>query len=412
MKQAHTDMHGLQYAWEYLKRFGRESHEKWLKDFMYAILPALTLAFLARGDRNALEGTLLAVESVVIVFSVVALRHFFSTSLVLFRERTHPESGGIRPTPAKYGFWGATILLALIAAIVYGTLSASLGKVPPLVVKIAAPSAPSLASPEPMKHPDNPPASIEAPKSARPGASQTPTPSAVQTPASSPSDPPAIVQTAPSPAPAPTFLSTDPDPATYLGRVVRENRGLTPSDRDRLSNELSACNDFIKQSQAAGYKVSNELAAISRERQSADLVKTVDNHIKTLHDLSLAAHDQQYAGLQRFQAKWTYFPDQTEYVLGDNPFNAGEGLLLNAIDGMVTELGRFSKAHNLDQQEMRDLEGDQQNVYEKQLRQFFEWASVTLARINQMRQSLDPNGTVQPLPTGAVAPAAAFFSLS
>ena len=53
MKQAHTDMHGLQYAWEYLKRFGRESHEKWLKDFMYAILPALTLAFLARGDRNA-----------------------------------------------------------------------------------------------------------------------------------------------------------------------------------------------------------------------------------------------------------------------------------------------------------------------------------------------------------------------
>lgn len=118
----------------------------------------------------------------------------------------------------------------------------------------------------------------------------------------------------------------------------------------------------------------------------------------------------QYHGLQRFQDKWQYFPDQTEYVFGDNPFNAGVGLLANAVGGMGGALTSWSKISNRDQQEILNIEAQQQVDYEKNLRQFFDWANGTLQRIKQMRQSLDPNGVVQPIPNQTTAPAPAVFT--
>jgi hypothetical protein len=211
-------------------------------------------------------------------------------------------------------------------------------------------------------------------------------------------------------APKPQASESAP-PATFLDRVVRENRGLTPDDRNRLSTELYECDQFIKQSQAVGYELNSELGKLTNDRQSGALAKNVDDHIKLLRDLDTPAWNQ-YHGLQHFQEKWQYFPDQTEYVFGENPFNAGEGLLLNAVEGMANSLISWSKISNRDQREILNIEAQQQADFEKDLRQFFDWVNLTLQRIKQMRQSLDPNGVVQPIPQSTPAPAPAMFSLN
>jgi hypothetical protein len=200
-----------------------------------------------------------------------------------------------------------------------------------------------------------------------------------------------------------------PPAATFLDRVVRENRGLTPDDRNRLSTELYECDQFIKQSQAVGNKLNTEFGKLSNDRQSGALARNVDDHIRFFRDLDTSAWSQ-YHGLQRLQEKWQYFPDQTEYVFDDNPFNAGEGMLVNAVEGMVGSLTSWSKISNRDQQEILNIEAQQQADFEKGLRQFFDWANGALERAKQMRQSLDPNGVVQPIPSNTSAPAPAMFS--
>lgn len=202
-------------------------------------------------------------------------------------------------------------------------------------------------------------------------------------------------------------------PATFLDRVVQENRGLTPNDRNRLSDELYAADKFLKQSQAVGYKVSSELGKLSADRQNGALAKNVEEHIKALSDLDPASWDQ-YHGLQKFQTDYQYFQHQTEYIFGENPFNAGEGLLVDTVEGTKNQLSSWSEIpiSNRDQRDILNIEADFQSNHETDLRHFFEWINVSLQRIAQMRQSLDPNGVVQPLPTGAVAPAPAMFTSS
>ena len=103
-------------------------------------------------------------------------------------------------------------------------------------------------------------------------------------------------------------------------------------------------------------------------------------------------------------------PDQTQYIFGDDPFNAGEGLLINTAEGMADSLTWWSKISNRDQQDILNIEAQPLEDFEKQLRQFFDWAGGTLERIKQMRQSLDPNGVVEPIPSNTAAPAPAMFT--
>lgn len=212
------------------------------------------------------------------------------------------------------------------------------------------------------------------------------------------------------PSQTPPQAAQSSPPATFLDRVVQENRGLTPDDRNRLSTEFYECDQFIKQSQVVAYKLNAEFGKLNNDRQSGALAKNVEDHIKLLRDLDTPAWDQ-YHGLQHLQEKWQYFPDQTEYVFGDNPFNAGVGLLVNAVEGMANSLTSWSKISNRDQQDILNIEAQQQAEFEKYLRQFFDWANGTLQRIKQMRQSLDPNGVVEPIPSNRAAPAPAMFSV-
>jgi hypothetical protein len=393
MERGHENLHAVSYYWEYIKRFGKESYDTFWKDFWITLLLAIIPILLAWGDRTVVQGALLAVEAIGLLFGMVALRHLIHTSLLLFRERAHPEHGGIRVTSWGYGVWGAAILVVLVMGMSYGAFHGWLRKLPAIVLKMPTPTTPTITTLPVMSRPQ-----ID---------------SARQTQASKP-----LPQTGTSKTPVPNTLSQSPSqplvgqsspPATFLGRVVQENRGLTPDDRNRLSTELYECDQFIKQSQAFGGKLNEELGKLSNDRQSRALATNVDSHIKYLRDLDASAWDQ-YHGLQRLQAKWQYFPDQTEYVFGDNPFNAGAGLLVNAVEGMANSLTSWSKISNRDQQEILNIEAQQQSEFENNVRQFFEWANGALQRIKQMRQSLDPNGVVQPIPSNTVAPAPAMFS--
>jgi hypothetical protein len=389
MEHVHEGVYGARYYWEYLKRFGKESFETWRKDFVIAFLLAIIPVFLAWGDLTALESGLLGAEATILLYSIFALRHLIHTSLILFRERAHPEYGGIHFTHWVYGIWGASILLALVGGISYGTFHGFLRKSPTVVLRLPAMIPPTIHSQiisSPIVKGDH--------KASKPSP-QNDISQAIAPSINHPSQPPPQV--------------SQSAPITFLDRVVQENRGLTPHDRDQLSKELYDCDQFIKQSQAVGYKLNTEFGKLSNDRQSGALAKDVDDHIKFLHDLDASAWDQ-YHGLQRFQEKWQYFQDQTEYVFGDNPFNKGEGLLLNAEQGMAGTLSKWSKISNRDQRDMLDLEAQEQVNYEQNLHDFFNWINETLERIKQMRQSLDPNGVVQPIPSKTVAPALGMFS--
>jgi len=397
MEHAHENLRGPRYYWEYIKRFGKESSQTWWKDFVISLLIAVIPIALAWGDRTVLQGALLTVESVGLLFGVVALRHLIRTSLILFRERAHPEYGGVRYTHWGYGVWGASILLALIAGLIYGPSHGWLRKLPPVVLQAPAPAIPTITTSQVVRPPQVDAArEIKATKpSLEAGASSTPRQNTM----------------VPTPAQTPQRPAQSSQPATFLDRVVQENRGLTPDDRNRFSTELYECDQFIKQGQAFGYKLNAEFGKLTNDRQSGALAKNVDEHIKFFRDLNTPAWDQ-YHGLQHLQEKWQYFPDQTNYVFGDNPFNAGEGYLVDDAEGMANSLTSWSKISNRDQQEILNIEAQQQAEFEEKLHKFFNWTNGTLQRIKQMRQSLDPNGVVQPILPNTVAPAPGMFSLN
>jgi hypothetical protein len=268
---------------------------------------------------------------------------------------------------------------------------------PPVVLHVPAPILPTITTAQVVGPPENNAARETKPPKTRATTEPPRTPAfstAIQTPPRMPQ------QAAPSPS-----------AATFLDRVVQENRGLTPDDRNRLSTELYECDQFIKQSQTVGSKLSAELAKLSNDRQSGALAKNVDDHIRFLRALDAPAWDQ-YHELQRLQGKWQYFRDQTEYVFGNNPFNAGEGFLVTTADGLPNALTSWSKISNRDEREILDIEAQQQLEFVQDMRQFFDWADGTLLRIKQMRESLDPNGIVQPIPTNAVPPAPSMFMLN
>jgi len=332
----------------------------------------------------------LGLEATLTAFALIAVVHLLHVSLLLHRERYHPENGGIEFVSSSYGVLGLALLVIMIAVAGYGTYNALLRHTDTINISMPSPVAP------PIQRIGIPPAretgrSTETPKlSAHPIQSQPATPNPQMQPS---------IQVSP---------QQQAPPVTFLDRVVQKNRGLTPADRNRLSDVLYSADKFLKQCQGLGYKVNSEFGLLNRDRQSGALAKNVNDHIKSFKDLDVVGWEQ-YHALQKFQSDNQYFSEQTEYIFGDNPFNAGVGLTLNVIEGMTGRLSDWSEIQNREQPKVLELVGSFQSEYETQLNQFFQWASISLQRITQMRQSLEPNGVVQPLPSNVTAPAVGMF---
>jgi hypothetical protein len=295
MAHPHESIEALSYYWEYVKRFGKESYERFKRDFGLSILIALVSALIRLGDRSVWEATIVFLESTAVVFACFAIYHLFHVALLIFRERLHPENGGIRFVQKRYGFIGIGLLLAMACGAAYTTYVLLLRRLPPLVVTLPKPVQPPEIE---ITRPDHNPGS----KNSRPQ------PVASQPP---PSNPTVRV--------APPQVAQQP-PVTWLDRMVQENRGLTSFDREKLSQDLYAADKLLQQTQAVGYKVSGEFTKIGNDRQTGALAKNVEEHIKALKDLEPAANDQ-YNSLMKFQTDSQYFVHQTEYIFGDNPFN-------------------------------------------------------------------------------------------
>jgi len=395
-EEKHQNVAGRRYYWAYLKRFGKESTETWRRDFGIAFVLALITTVLSWGDRTALEGALLGLDAIVILFGIIAITHLFHTSFLLFCERGHPDHGGIRPIPGRYGVWGAGILLAFVVAVGYGAFRAWDQRQPAIVSRVPAPTAPDITVTQAVSESAAKPAPKQRNGSGSAARVVPPVTPRQNTPQSQ----------------SPTQVSA-PLPATFLDRVVQENRALTQDDRNRFSTELYDGDQLVKQAETFSLQIRDEFNRLTRDRQSGALATNVTDHIKTLQNLSKLSRDQYSAGTA-FQQKWQYFSDQTEYILGDDRGDsvaAAMDSLTNASQGMANSLGDWAKISNKDQPAVLNIEAQQQSDCENYLQQFTKWASVTHQRINQMKQSLDPNATVQPLRTsnGAPAPAVAMF---
>jgi hypothetical protein len=383
------------YYWEFLSQWGKECYSSWRREIFIAVVLSFLIYLVSWREKGAWESTKDTLEGNLLLFLIFVVIHLARVPYLLHRDRMHPIEGGTPYIRRGFGIFGIALAIIVLSSAAYGIVELWLGKAPIIAMTICAPPPPIASNPiPPTKERDTTPSSKSAGQPAR---------SAIPPNTSAP-----VVVTQ---APVQSSQAAQPQaPATFLDRVVQENRGLTPDDRNRLSTELYECDQFIKQSQTVGYKLNSEFGKLTNDRQSGALAKNVEDHIKFLRDLDTPAWDQ-YHGLQKFQDKWQYFPDQTEYVFGDNPFNAGVGLLVNATEGIANMLTSWSKISNRDQQDILNLEAQQQTDFEANLRHFFDWANVSLQRIKQMRQSLDPNGVVQPLPTGVVAPAAGMFTM-
>jgi len=389
--QQQTRTGAIQYYWEYVKRFGKESAETFRRDFFVSILIAALTWLLGHGDRSVRDDVVLGLEATFAAFSIIALGHLVHVSHILYRERFHPETGGMEVVSRGYGVLGLTLLLMMFGIVGYISYDRLLRRMDLFAISIKGPAAPDVSRPA------NPPASESKLPVKKPNPESSAVPSQVTTPSTQAQAQP-LVQ-APSPA----------RPATFLDRVVQKNRGLTPADRNRLSDVLYSADKYLKDCEALGYKLNLEFGALTRDRVSGELAKNVDDHIKVFHALKTAGWDE-YHALQKFQADHEYFSDQTQYIFGDNPYNAGIGLALNGADAIENQLGEWAKIQNRSQQEILNLVGSFQSEPQTQLDTFFKWTRESLQRITQMRQSLDPNGVVQPLPSNTSAPAAAMFS--
>jgi hypothetical protein len=97
-------MQGFRYYWEYRKRFGKESSETWLKDFVISLLLAVIPILLAWGDRTVLQGASLAVEAVGLLFGFVALRHLVHKPLIRLATSTPSPTNNIPGPPPSAAF--------------------------------------------------------------------------------------------------------------------------------------------------------------------------------------------------------------------------------------------------------------------------------------------------------------------
>jgi hypothetical protein len=218
---------------------------------------------------------------------------------------------------------------------------------------------------------------------------------AVQQPAQS-----TPVQTAPAAA--------QPAPVTQLDRVVQTDRNLTPGDRNRLSDALFDYAQFLEQGSTLGYRVNTELGKLSQDRSSGALAKNVDEHVKTLPEIGAAGMGYQKTFYQ-VRDKWKYYPDQTDYIFGENPDNLGPNALINTASGLEYFLADWSKAANREQ--ALNLISTPLNDGTQSLSHYFQWVRESQQRLNQVKQSIQPNGVIQPIPSSTPAPATGMFTL-
>jgi hypothetical protein len=88
------------------------------------------------------------------------------------------------------------------------------------------------------------------------------------------------------------------------------------------------------------------------------------------------------------RSKWDGFPEQQEYIFGDNPDNEGPNSLINATEGYRNYLERWNVIQNKEQEPVLILLDSAHNEFGVRLNTFVKWSQGGKNRITEMRNSI------------------------
>jgi hypothetical protein len=176
-------------------------------------------------------------------------------------------------------------------------------------------------------------------------------------------------------------------PQTQLERLIQTDKNLPKGDRDRLADAFFDYAKVLEEGSAIYYKANNEGAEIQHAREDGSIANNFETHVKKLRELTASAWVYAKA-FPQIRDKWKYYPDQTDYIFGDNPDNLGPYTLINASDAYANYLENWGKISNKDQQGVLILLASQQNDFNDSLTRFVHWKQGCEQRLEQMKKSI------------------------
>jgi hypothetical protein len=178
-------------------------------------------------------------------------------------------------------------------------------------------------------------------------------------------------------------------PPTQLERLTQANKNLPKGDRDRLADALFDFAKTVDEGNGLFAKANSEGTQLTHGwRDDGSIAKSLDTHRIKLREIESAGKEF-YKSLERVQEKWKYFPNQRDYVWGDNPYNLGPNSVINAAQSYISYIDRWDTIQNKDQQQVLSLFGNEQEEYERFLKIFGAWISGCQKRIDEMRKSIE-----------------------
>jgi len=174
---------------------------------------------------------------------------------------------------------------------------------------------------------------------------------------------------------------------TQLERLTALDKNLPNGDRDRLANAFYEFAQSLDQGRSLMYKGFNEDAAINQEKTT--IAKDYQSHVAKLRQMEQLAlqYGKDFTALR---TKWNYYPEQTEFVFGDNPDNLGPNTLANAFHSYADYLENWGIAlqSNRDSQQAMNILSEAKNKFQFELNNFSAWNQGSRARLVQMKASI------------------------
>lgn len=176
-------------------------------------------------------------------------------------------------------------------------------------------------------------------------------------------------------------------PPTLRDRVLAINTHLTEGDRNRFSNALSEFEEWLNQGDSLFLKIRDEGIRIEQGRHEGTIGKDAQSHLTTLAALTTEGWKHQKA-FPALRSKWDMFPEQQEYIFGDNPDNEGPNSLINATEGYRNYLERWNVIQNKEQEPVLILLDSAHNEFQVRLNTFVKRSQGCKNRITEMRNSI------------------------
>ena len=176
-------------------------------------------------------------------------------------------------------------------------------------------------------------------------------------------------------------------PQTQLDRLIEANKHLSVGDRERLSDALFDFAGVLDQANTLWGKANLEGGQLNQAWRSGSIVKDFEARRNTLREIDSSAKDFAKS-FTRVREKWKYYPNQTNYIFGDNPDNSGPNTMINAVDEYSNHLDRWATIQNKAERPILDLFETEQVRYDEAIRRFILWKQDCERRLEQMKNSI------------------------